>query len=343
MRKIILSICLLCTGFTLMSQSLTAARNKFRSGDKITKQQVEYLEPGMPGTSIVWDFSHINVKNEKYHLMYFGSDKKDSTQFIGLEHDTRYRYTQQSDTIFLTGYDNRTTLMRFSKPEAQLRFPFQYGDSLVSSFKGEGIYCNKIKLVAKGKTTLVADAKGALITSENDTLKHVIRLKRSRVYSELGVDSVTLELQTYSWYAPGYRYPVFETLKSIKHINDSVSEYFSTSFYYSIEKVKELPADKANEIQLADEMAINAVFTEAQLKPNPVTDNLYINYKLTRNARVWFTVHNNAGIPLCQTAPENQSEGYHNSSIRMNTLITGVYTLYVHVDDKVLRMNIIKK
>jgi hypothetical protein len=87
----------------------------------------------------------------------------------------------------------------------------------------------------------------------------------------------------------------------------------------------------------------SSIFTEAQLMPNPVVDNLYINFKLTRAAKIWFTVHNNAGIPLCQTSPQNLSEGYNTSTVRMTGLITGVYSLYVHVDDMVLKMNVVKK
>ena len=342
MKQILLYfLCLLQFGTT--AQTLTARRNTYRPGDKLIKQQIAYIEPGIDGKDILWNFSKVTPLNEKYHLLYLRLTKTDSIHFIGLEHDTRYRYTQTQDTLFLTGYDNRTTYMRFSKPEAQLRFPFQYGDSLVSHFEVEGIYCNKVKLVANGKTAAYADATGAIITPDNDTLKHVLRVKRIRNYTQIGVDSVTLDLITYSWYARGYRYPVFESVKSFTHKKDSTAMYFNTSFYYAIEHSKNLRTDKANEKQQEDPTDVAAVFTEAQLMPNPVTDNLYINYKLTRDARVWFTVHNNIGIPLCQTTSENQAEGYHTSTIRMNSLITGVYSLYVHVDDKVLRMNVIKK
>jgi len=77
--------------------------------------------------------------------------------------------------------------------------------------------------------------------------------------------------------------------------------------------------------------------------PNPVVDNLYINFKLVRVAKVWFTVHNNTGIPLCQTSPQNLSAGNNSSTVRMSGLIPGVYSLYVHVDDMVMRLNVVKK
>jgi hypothetical protein len=86
-----------------------------------------------------------------------------------------------------------------------------------------------------------------------------------------------------------------------------------------------------------------AVFTEATMLPNPVVTNLYINYKLTRSAKIWFTVHNNAGIPVRQTVPQAKPAGYNYTTINMSNTITGTYTVYVHVDDMVLQRVIIKK
>jgi hypothetical protein len=125
---------------------------------------------------------------------------------------------------------------------------------------------------------------------------------------------------------------------------DSTTESFSTSFYYPISDLQNLAPDPANDNIKPDKAAdITSVFTEAQLMPNPVLTDLTITYKLTRAAKVWFTVHNNTGIGLCQTAPQNLSEGYNSTTVPMGNLITGVYSLYVHVDDMVMRLNVMKK
>jgi hypothetical protein len=125
-------------------------------------------------------------------------------------------------------------------------------------------------------------------------------------------------------------------------INDST--IFNTSFYYPPEQqlaqiqTDSLPANSPDAVYGAA-----AVFTEATYMPNPVETNLYINYKLTRPAKVWFTLHNNAGIPLRQTAAQNLQEGYNNTTVNMSGLISGTYTLYVHVDDMVMQHVIVKK
>jgi len=345
MNKITLTFFFFCSMLSAVAQhNLTSERNYFRSGDKLTKQQVEFKDPGPSGKDIIWDFSMLHSINDKYKLVYFNKTKGDTTHIVGHEHETSYRYQLKNDTLWLTDYQNRTTRMVFNKPEAQLRYPFGYGDSLQSSFSGKGKYCEKENLVAKGITTATVDASGVLITPTNDTLKNVIRVKRLRNYTQIGVDSAFLQLETYSWYAQGLRYPVFETMKSTVMRCDSTAEGFSTSFYYPVEDLRNLTLDPANENIASDEGAdINSVFTEGHYMPNPVVDNLQIDYKLTRPARVWFTLHNNIGIPQCNTAPQNQSEGYNSTTIQMGNYMTGTYTLYVHVDNMVMRHVIVKK
>ncbi|MCL1867688.1 MAG: T9SS type A sorting domain-containing protein [Paludibacter sp.] len=93
----------------------------------------------------------------------------------------------------------------------------------------------------------------------------------------------------------------------------------------------------------ASQNPASSVFTEASYLPNPVTDNLYINYTLTRDATIWFSVHNNAGIPMCQTAAEQRNTGLNQSIIPMSHFMTGTYTVYIHVDDMTLMQTVIKK
>ena len=77
--------------------------------------------------------------------------------------------------------------------------------------------------------------------------------------------------------------------------------------------------------------------------PNPVVDNLLVSYKLTRSANVWFSLHNANGILIRQTSPHITPEGFNSTEINMSQQIPGSYTLYVHVDDMMVKQVIIKK
>jgi hypothetical protein len=63
-------------------------------------------------------------------------------------------------------------------------------------------------------------------------------------------------------------------------------------------------------------LGAEAVFTEATMLPNPVISNLYINYKLTRPAKIWFSIHSNAGIPVKQTTAQDMPVGNNYCSIQ---------------------------
>jgi len=356
--KIITFLCLIfCVSLSTGAQGshkLTAKRNAYRAADQIVKQQVEYKDPGSSGKNLNWDFRMLRPVNEEYTLNYFIPDSTDMNRLCGMEHNTRYYYHQQHDSLRAVGYENSTTFMEYIVPELRMHYPFVYGDTLFSTFEGVGQYGHRLELAVKGYTRVEADAVGELLLPQSETVKKALRVRTLRNYTETGKDSIEMTLNTYSWYATGIRYPVFESIRTtlskkgdVKDLNgESMTDttVFTTSFYYPPEKqisqIETLPIPEENTDAIT---GAAAVFTEAQLMPNPVKDNLLIKYKLTRAATIWFTVHNNTGVPLCTTAPENLDEGNHNTTIRMSKLLTGVYTLYVHVDDMEMRLNVVKK
>jgi hypothetical protein len=118
---------------------------------------------------------------------------------------------------------------------------------------------------------------------------------------------------------------------------------FTTSFYYPPELQTSQVVTEALQEQEEILTGIEAVFTEARMMPNPVRNMLNISYKLTRPATVWFSVHSSSGVPAVQTSPQNQPEGNNSASVNMSHLLTGNYTVYVHVDDMVLQRVVIKK
>lgn len=329
---------------------LTTDRNTYRAGDQIVKQQVEFKDPGSSGKNLTWDFRMLQPINEEYSLNYFIPDSTRMDTLCGLEHNTRYYYMQKHDSLWAVGFENSTTMMEYLKPELKLRCPLSYGDTLFSKFEGKGQYCHRLELQVKGYTRVEVDAEGELLLPDFENVKRALRVRTLRHYTETGKDSIEMTLDTYAWYAEGIRYPVFESTKTnlIKKARKQGEQaqdttVFTTSFYYpperQISQVETEPVpDPTTEL-----LGAAAVFTEAQFLPNPVETMLNINYKLTRPAQVWFSVHNSIGIPVCQTAPQNLPEGYNTASINMSNQIIGNYTLYVHVDDMVMKQVIIKK
>ncbi|MDD2797227.1 MAG: hypothetical protein PHV20_01400 [Bacteroidales bacterium] len=349
MKHIFLFITLCTTSFSLQAtnfHALSASRNAYRAADQITKQQVEYKEPGTAGLGKVWDFSTVQPINEAYTLDYFIPDSTDMLRLCGMEHNTRYYYRQQADSVWGVGYENNTTTMEYTRPELRMRFPFAYGDTLRSDFEGVGQYGHFMALNVKGTTRVEADASGELRLPQNETVKKALRVHTLRHYTQTGKDSVEMTLDTYSWYAAGIRYPVFESIRTTinKKGNSSDTTLFTTSFYYPPEKqVSQIETEPIPLDSLYEDEGAAGVFTEATLYPNPVVSNLVIKYKLTRQANIWFSVHNSMGVQFSSTSPEALEAGEHRTIVPMGSLNHGAYLIYVHVDDMLLRRGVMKK
>jgi hypothetical protein len=357
MKQLFFSLIMSLVLLSLQAQNLhtlSTDRNAYRTADQLVKQQVEFKDPGSSGKNLNWDFSMVQPINEDYTLNYFIPDSTQMNKLCGQEHNTRYYYLQKADSLWAVGFENSTTYMEYIVPELKLTFPFAYGDTLYSPFEGAGEYCHRDSIFVKGYTRVMADAEGELKLPDNETVKKALRVRTIRHYTETGKDSVEMTLDTYSWYAVGIRYPVFESIKTTHSKTGDAKDdkgesmkdttVFTTSFYYPPEKqISEIQTNPIPEDKTGGALDAASVFTEAQLMPNPVVDNLYINFKLTRAAKVWFSLHNNVGIPQSSTSPQNLDEGFHNNTINMSNLITGTYTLYVHVDDMVMRQVVVKK
>ena len=316
-----------------------------RAGDSLVKQQVDFIDPGVAGTNITWDFRRVNPVNEYYNIRYL-TTTPDSSRMAGIEHGTIYSYVVKGDSLLHTGYENSTTIMNYSSPELRLRFPVRFGDILSSDFEGEGEYCQIITLHVSGKTTITADATGTLITPLGLTFKNVLRVKSLREYLQTGLDSLTMKLESYAWYSPGNRYPVFETVKTVtKKTGKRETEHKVASFFYPPPEKAFLLADTSNWTlqELPDDLnSIDRLLTNIKLIPNPVQAWLNIEYNLTNDVVVSFKVFDNKGT-LRYSLPETFKEaGNYSERINMNGFDPGIYLLNVFTDKMVKVIKVIK-
>jgi len=340
-------ILLLVTGFVCM-QSLSAVvltvdSNRMEAGQAFVKAQVEYKEPGKAGRDCLWDFRRLQILSEEIPVEYFIPDSSRMDIICKRERHNRVYYRQANDSLWCVGHENAHSYVDYTTPDLLLSYPFVYGDSLTSCFDGVGRYGQRIPLGVKGATVVVADAEGTLMLP-GETFESALRVHTTRRYMRICDDSMSICVDTYSWYVPQNRYPVFEseisTMQSVQ--SDTILSAFS--FYYPPDY---LSAGNNNsdgdELFEEQEAMIDEIFTEAEYLPNPVESDLTIKYNLTRPASVWFTLHSSGGICLRQTQKYEEGEGQHSNLISMSGLMPGVYTLYVHVDNLILSVNIIKE
>ncbi|GHT74120.1 hypothetical protein AGMMS50262_06470 [Bacteroidia bacterium] len=357
---------------------LRSELNMFRAGDILYKQQVEYKDPGRTGASVLWDFSQLNVVNDEYELRYFAGEQEGIT---GMEHLTLYHYSLRNDSLLLLGFENQTTQLKNRQPELLLHFPVNYGDTAGSYFYGHGKYGNRLELDEMGTIATAADSYGMMILPSKDTLKQVLRTRTLKVIAEesrpigeeyyykdtaaiqlpadsidfrLATDSVLFVVETFRWYEKGYRYPVFETVRSWEQHRDSLDhEFLATAFFYPPQEQYFLSEDEANSavLEAMEEEAITDTIVDPwagltwNIFPNPVKNSdLSVEIYLPKNANnVHVQLRNPMGLIVSNKDLGFFAEGTHAFGVDTWTLPVGNYILDIWLDEKLISEIILKR
>lgn len=381
------------SGLLAAQEQIRADLNMFRANDTIVKQQVEYKHPGRQGTDILWDFGRLKTVDNKYTVVY---EQADDSLFSGTEHQTRYYYDFRNDSLFLAGYENPTTKVRYGSPELLLRFPLKLGDKAEGYYQGSGIYCDKLDIKTYGTSKTTADASGMIILPGGDTSRHVTRVHTTKLVSEkispllpdttivsisdstrqlsqFSVDSIghflqsdtsVLMVETYKWYAAGYRYPIFETVSIGSPPTDAKAEYFTTAFYFPPHKHAYLKTDEKNtqlRAQLLEKdkrqtgsinnsgnnvegsIVINDIEFTYNYYPNPVESQLNFEYYLSKDAKVSFGLYSISGFLVYRSPVKSSRTGTYSETIDMGYCSRGEYILTILVNNKPFSEKIIKK
>lgn len=383
-KKIVVYIMFVAVIANCGAETLIQERsNMLRDGDVLHKQQVKYKDPGRNGENVVWDFSRLESVDEDYVVRYMKSrrSKPDTLKISNIEHLTRYNYMLVNDTLFLSGYENSGSKYTYQNPQLVLKYPFSYGDYISDSINGIGTYKDMLSVETHGIYSTTIDATGTLILPEKDTLFNTVRVINQQSYSQttspielkqaqaneemdsvslIAIDSLVneesdtifLRSVTCRWYAPGYRYPIFETFCNYSHsIHDTVENLdLSTAFYYPASLHDYLESDDVNLAILDSISQINEAGGQESTVlpfdfnyfPNPVQTDLNIELLLKFPSNVTFRLCDASG-----NVEKIQNEGFfqdglHFFTLGMSNLRPGVHLLYFCVNDVVMKTLVVK-
>jgi hypothetical protein len=362
-----------CISLPVGAQNILQSNlNLPRPGDEIIKQQVPYKAPSGNGENVIWNFSDPDNPGEAYKLTY---DTIDGV-LTGIEHRTRYYYGFSGDSLWLTGYENATTLMRNIQPEFVRKFPVSYNDSAFTYFRGQGRYGDRLQVDMMGTVFSRADACGQMILPGNDTLKQVLRIKTvKRVVKDiqplpshilpgdtlspvptvsgdsinyrLQTDDWVMEIETYQWYAQGYRYPVFETVKSRNLIGGEAEDYFATAFFYPPPEHYYLETDSANRSIAEQDGSVTdnpLSGTTFNAFPNPADATLNIEIFLPAEAEIKIQMRSVVTKSLYINEDEGAfPAGNHSFRLNVSQLPPGYYLLNILANNYLLSEIILKQ
>lgn len=306
------------------------------------KQQVEYQDPGACGKDLTWDFCMLRPINDEYTIAFSIPDSNYMHHWCGTEHRTRYYYAVSGDTIWQTGYENPTTYIRYTHPEALLHFPLHYGDTLFSAFEAHGEYGHRIPMHIVGTRMVLVDAEGE-VRLPDITYEHAIRTCSRREYVESGLDSTRMSVEHYQWFVSGSYIPVFESVSTCEMQEDSLQLAFQTSFYYILEDSTAQSSSLLPPVWHKQDTAAICALGSLQCMPNPVLTDMEVQYTLVRDATVSLALHSASGFCMYATPATMQSTGEYTTHVAMFHLPQGGYTLYVYADDQIVQKDIIKQ
>ncbi|GHV43027.1 hypothetical protein FACS1894180_0910 [Bacteroidia bacterium] len=410
MNKNILTIAVLLFSAGLAAQpTIKRELNLPRANDVLVKQQVAYKDPGRAGADVVWDFGQLAPVNPEYTFEYgapflledsvlggyylLGRDTVFAAQLqpadallTGMEHRTMYYYAFASGVLWTLGYDNAATSLHYRTPLLTGKLPMTYGDSLAWHYATEGLYTRTVPFAESGLATLAADAYGMIVLPTGDTLRQVLRTKSVQQKDEPMLtttgDSATVRtfFETFKWYARGYRYPVFETRRTIVYAivdTDSVAisspsrgtegadstggaleiDRFETAFLYPPPQDYSENPDTANINELA-RMAVETGHAPSlqggeadywadlnyNIFPNPVMADLQFELYLphpVQNLRV--QIRNKMGMVFIDEQKGAYPQGINAFTFNMSGLMHDNYVLDFWLDGYLVHGSVLMK
>ena len=318
--------------------------NTMISGDVINRELVAYTSAGENGENILWDFSCVDFLDECIQLFYTGNDTILSVIGKG---DINH-LCLRNDSVWQTASQTPLQIVSYTEMPLVAVFPFSYGDSIKTQFRGHGKYCDTQYISTFGTTHIQADGYGDMILPQNDTIKNVLRL-HSICYSSIGMDADSSALDSvclkqiieerYSWYARGYRYPVYEII-STSCYDDAIQVSCIQKAYKYLPNIETLYRDSINHKVIVNDSIIE--MDKGQPKNEIIrydisTNNklITINYELDTPAHILVIVANITGILNLRKDIQSPAGEYNTINLNCNDFPNGQYILYLNVNGRI--------
>ena len=323
-------------------------------GDSFDKWQTEWLEPGAAGDSAVWNFSQAIVTDEHHRVMYLALG---DTALVRFEGGTQYTYSVSGDSLLWLGYENATTKAGDSIPPMAMRFPMNYGDSILTPLYFKGDYCGNNALALQGAYKVAVDGRGTLILPD-DTVPDVMRLRteytaKVKIDRDMGIAPIsendtlmTKTVTAWRWYSSDYRYPLAESIRSVyRNPQGNEARRHEVSYIFT-PNAQEYALENSPRLMLANMQGYGTGGGHLPGLGNEVTggslENLSASYSGTavtldydisgEGAQTEAVLTDLQGRVYGSIARHNAAAGRQNEQIQCGTLPVGDYLLSVNVN-----------
>jgi hypothetical protein len=350
-RALILLLLLLPAG-SMAQISINYSTHAIRATDTNEYREIQYADPGNAGAGQVWNFSSLQFTgNEPVSVVSNPTLPKMNgvSDYNLLLSDNGYDYFMNLTTSGLveTGYVNteKKLLLRYSDPVLKMKYPFAFGEQFTDHFSATAWYGDASAIQFNGDCVVSADAYGKLIL-QDQVMENVLRIKSVKQGLHVNACGTTdVSLVKYSWYAPGYRYPVLNISIVEASTNGAAPVVTKTAFINTTQQLEK----KGNVTMIGSIGATAEVAAETEIKvllsPNPFVDNVNYSYVLDKARTVSIDLYDLAGkyngwIINNQLQTAGLQNGVVNASYY--GLTPGVYCLRFTFDQKTVIYKIVK-
>ena len=321
------------------------AHMDFTPTDSFKKCRIPFFAPDKGGRDKAWDFSKNIALDESSQVMLM----KNSAGVMSVTEsgETSYYHTTE-DSLYLLGSESPMEKREYIGKKLSRKLPAEYGDSITTAFRCDGVYCGNHPFREMGTTTVKVDAVGKIVLSDCETIEDVRRVHTIDVYSVcMNLDSAALDTamltqvidERYEWYAPDSQYPIIENITSTTYQNMDVVGTTRKAYC-------NLPDDETEDYMTPEaEDETNGQDTSPNEEPQAPDifhysiekrgNAIQLNYSLDEESAITAIVANHMGW-LCKSRHWTQEAGLgYSVQIDCSGLRPGIYILYINVNGKV--------
>ena len=346
MKKYILLACVMILASAGFSQCVLSYKsNALIKGDVILSKEFQYVDPGSAGQNQIWDFSKISFKgNEKSnHIFSSPTAKLEGVSEYNVLMSDGERESYMNITaadLAEKGYTAKDLTMVYSDPVLLMVYPFTFGESFTDKYTGSTLFQGQTKIDLTGDYTVTADAFGTLILPDR-TLTNTLRVMAEKSGVEMNpCSSNVVRILKYSWYAPGYRYPVL-AITTIESKATGKEPVITKSAYVNIQQ----PINTGTVAGVTDPQPQAPNDIAVSVYPNPFNEKFNFNYFLRKQTPVKIALYNMTGNLITLILQSDmQIEGIHTGAIDAEDLnmTPGMYYLRFTFENQVVVKKVVK-
>jgi hypothetical protein len=337
----------------LAQNSLTWLNNSLRVCDSNTYREIQFSDPGNSGSGQIWDFSKIQDADKSVvsTIQCAELPKMSGINDYGLTLDENgYEYFMSSTDkeLIEQGYINpeQKLVLSYSDPIIKMKYPFSYGDHFTDHFSGVAWYGGTSAIDMVGDISVVADGAGRLILPDKvyeDALR-VKSVKKGLQVNICGTNDFTIT--KYSWYAPGYRYPVL-SLNIIENRPNGGTPVITRSASTNTQQfsVKSATVGSVNTQSKTASSVGEMADVSVVVSPNPFTEKLKYEYLLPGQMNVSIELYDVSGqTNRMLVTNQLQNPGLHNGEFLTSGygLTAGVYFMRFTFDKQIVISKVVK-